>query len=79
MQTVLWRQGLFLPDQPLIIITGNGGLPNVGFGQLEELWADYLQHYAQQWGGIIIFYCTPDCWHWGIRLKEWLINGLNWG
>ena len=47
-QTVLWRQGLFLPDQPLTIIPGSDWLPNVGFGQLEDFWADYLQHYAQQ-------------------------------
>ena len=62
-QPVLWRQGFFLPDQPLTIIPESDWLPNVGFGQLEELWADYLQHYAQQWDGMIIFYCTPDCWH----------------
>ena len=62
-QLVLWRHGLFLPNQPLPIIPGSECLPNVGFGQLEELWADYLQHYAQQWDGMIIFFCTPDCWH----------------
>ena len=62
-QLVLWRHGLFLPNQPLPIIPGSECLPNVGFGQLEELWADYLQHYAQQWDGMIIFFCTPGCWH----------------
>ena len=62
-QPVLWRQDLFLPDQPLTIIPGSDWLPNVGFGQLEDFWADYLQHYAQHWGGMFIFFCTPDCWH----------------
>ena len=46
-QPVLWRQGFFLPDQPLTIIPGSDLLHNVGFGLMEELWADYLQHYAQ--------------------------------
>ena len=54
-QPVLWRQGLFLSNQPLTIILGSDWLQNVCFGQLEELWADYLQHYAQQWDGMIIF------------------------
>ena len=36
-QPVLWCQGLFLPDQPLKIISGSACLPNVGFGQLEDL------------------------------------------
>ena len=59
-QPVLWCQGLFLPDQPLKIISGSACLPNVGFGQLEDLWVDYLQHYVHQWDGVIIIYCTPD-------------------
>jgi hypothetical protein len=47
--------GTFSSNQPLTIILGSDWLQNVGFGQLEELWADYLQHYAQQWDGMIIF------------------------
>ena len=43
-QLVLWCHGLFLQNQPLPIIPGSEWLPNVGFGQLEEPWADYLQH-----------------------------------
>ena len=53
-------------------------MSNVGFGQLEELWADYLQHYAHHWDGMIIVDCTPDPGIRGIQLKEWLRNGLNW-
>ena len=59
-------------------IPGSDWLPNVGFGQLEDLWADYLHHYAHQWDGMIIFYCTLTAGIRGIQLKEWLRNGLNW-
>ena len=80
-QPVLWRHGLFLQNQPLPIIPGSEWLPNVGFGQLEELRADYLQHYAQQWDGMIIFFCTPDCWHsWNTpeRVAEKCGLGVGW-
>ena len=71
-QPVLWRQGLFLPNQPLPIIPGRDWLPNVDFEHLEELWADYLQHYAQQWEGMIIFFAPLTVGIHGIHLKEWL-------
>ena len=53
----------FFQINPLTIIPKSDWLPNVGFGQLEELWAAHLQHYAQKWYGMIIFYYPPDCWH----------------
>lgn len=62
-QPVLWRQGLFLPSEPLIVIPHSQWLPNVGFGEPEDQWVAYLQHYAQTWAGQVVFYCTPDCWH----------------
>ena len=65
-QPILQRQVFLLPDQPLKIFPGSNWLPNFDFGQLEELQADYLQHYAQQWDRMMIFYCNLTA---GIRLN----------
>ena len=66
----------FFQINPLTIIPKSDWLPNVGFGQLEELWAAHLQHYAQKWYGMIIFYYPLTAGIRGMLLKEWLRNGL---
>ncbi|MBT6726146.1 MAG: hypothetical protein HN867_08000 [Deltaproteobacteria bacterium] len=53
-------------------------MPNVGSEQLEDLWADYLQHYAQQWDGMIIF-APLTCWHSWNTAKRVAEKWPEWG
>ncbi len=65
---VTWLYGQFIVTDDVLHIPGSIWLPNVGFGELDELWHSYFesslkQLRAQHPKARIVFYCKANCWH----------------
>lgn len=62
-----WLHGQFVSDEPHQNIPGSLWLANVGEGQPESQWLDYLSHYLNKASGgdharPLVLYCKSDCW-----------------
>ncbi len=85
-QPLLWRDGFFIQTTPRLHIPGSLWLPNVGQGELDDLWSHYfvdglkkITHGDKDYP--LVIYCTADCWmSWNAikRAGEWGYTQLYW-
>ena len=85
-QPLLWRAGFFIQTSPRQHIPGSLWTPNVGQGELNDVWSNYfadgLQKITQGNKAYpLVIYCTADCWmSWNAvkRAGEWGYTQLYW-